>query len=104
MRIDYTVIRGDTQTLVLDLVYADGVLPDFDDATIEFIVDGLFTRTVTDPDLSSGEASLTLTAEDTDGSSNIRAAYRYNVQVTEADGSVVTPQSGLFIVLPDVPA
>jgi hypothetical protein len=104
MRIDYTVVRGDSRTLELELTYADGTLPDLVDADISFIVDGLFTKTVTDPDLSSGEAEITLDPDDTDGAPDVRVAYRYNVQVTQDDGTVLTPQSGLFIVLPDVTA
>jgi hypothetical protein len=102
VRTDYTVIRGDTQTLALDLVLADATLPDLAGATVTFIVDNLFTRTVTDVDESSGEATLTLTSEDTEGSSDVRVAYRYNVQVVNGD-AVTTPQRGLFIVLPDLP-
>lgn len=103
MNQNYTVIRGDTHTLELDLVLADETVPDLAGATVEFIVDNLFTRTVDDVDESSGEAILTLAVEDTEGAPDVRAAYRYNVQVTGDDGSVTTPQRGLFIVVPDVP-
>jgi hypothetical protein len=99
----YIVIRGDTPTLDLELVYADGTVPDLAGATISFIVDGLFTRTDPTVDLSSGEASLELAVEDTENAPNIRATYRYNVQV-ETDGLVLTVNRGLFIVVPDVPA
>lgn len=102
MRTDYTVIRGDTPTLTLDLVLADATVPDLSGATITFTVDDLFSRSVTDADLSSGEASVTLTVADTEDCPDHRTAYRYDVQVTEADGTVLTPQRGLLIVVPDV--
>lgn len=101
-RQDFTVIRGDTPTLPLELVYSDGTAPDLVDATITFTVYNLFSRTVTDPDLSSGEAELVLNVEDTEDAPNWRTAYKYDCQVAQDDGVIATLMRGLFIVEPDV--
>lgn len=103
MRIDFTVVRHDTRTLEFDLTNADDAPINLVGATVEFVVDGLFTREV-DVDDSTGEASLKLTADDTDGAPDGHPTYRYEVQVTEADGDRFTPQRGRFTVLPDLTA
>lgn len=103
MRIDYTVVRRDTRTIAFDLTDANSAPLNLVGATVKFIVDGLFTRDVTVDD-SSGESSLTLAAEDTEGAPDVRRSYRYEVQVTEGDGDRFTPQRGRFIVLPDLTA
>ena len=104
MRTDLTMIRGDTRTFTLDLVYADGELPDLVDATITVHAENLFDKTLTDPDLSTGEITLTIEPEDTEGTPDQRTRYAYNVQVEQADGVVLTVQRGNLIVFPDVPA
>lgn len=104
MSIDLTIVRGDTRTYDLSLVYADATVPDLAGATVDFIVDGLFRADASDVivDESSGEATVTVNPTDTEDSPNRRTSYRYNVQVTTADGTVLTTQRGLFAVLPEV--
>ena len=108
MRLDYTMVRGDTRTFELPLLDVNGVAYDpADIASLEFKVADLFTATVGDGiaiDDSSGDVTLTVAPEDTEGAPDVRRAYAYDVQVTLDDGTVNTPQRGLFIVLPDVTA
>lgn len=102
MRTDLTIIRGDSATFDLELVLGDATVPNLAGATASFIVDDLFTKTDVLIDESTGEASVDVDPEDTEGCPDIRATYNYNVQVTLADDSVLTLQRGLFIVIPDV--
>lgn len=103
MRVDYVVVRHDNRTLEFDLTNDDDAPLNLVGATVNFIVDDLFTRAV-DVDESSGEAALKLEYDDTDGAPDCRRSYRYEVQVTEADGDRFTPQRGRFTVLPDLTA
>ena len=101
MRMDYVVVRGDDRTLDLDLTPLDAPLPTLAGATATFIVDGLFSADV-DFDESSGDATVDIDGADTALASNVRTVYRYQVQVTESGGAVVTPQSGTLTILPTV--
>ena len=103
MRVDYVIVRRDTRTLEFDLTNADDAPINLVGATVYFVADGLFTREVM-VDESSGEASLKLTAEDTEGAHEGHCRHRYEVQVTEADGDRFTPQKGWITVLPDLTA
>lgn len=103
MRTDFTVVRRDTRTLEFDLTLADNTPLSLVGATVEFIVDDLFTREMTVDD-SSGEVSLTLDSEDTENAPDMRRTYNYQVKVTESDGDIFTPQRGRFTVLPDLTA
>ena len=104
MRLDITMTRGDTRTFELPLLDENGTAYDFTGAEIAFKT-ALFTATVGDGiavDESSGDVTLTVSPTDTEDAPDVRMAYPYDVQVTLADGTVNTPQRGLFIVLPDV--
>lgn len=104
MRLDITMTRGDTRTFELPLLDDNGAAYDFTGAAIAFKT-ALFTATVGDGiavDDSSGDVTLTVSPTDTEDAPDVRMAYPYDVQVTLADGTVNTPQRGLFIVLPDV--
>lgn len=103
MRIDYTVVRGDTRVIDLDLLDRYGQAFDFSGASVVMRVADLFDKDLTDGiDLSSGDLTVTIEPEDTEGAPDQRTAYAYDIAVTEADGTVSTAQRGLFIVLPDV--
>lgn len=108
MRLDYTMVRGDTRTFDLPLLDANGAAYDpAEIASLEFKVADLFTATVGDGiaiDESSGDVTLTVSPTDTEDAPDVRMAYPYDVQVTLDDGTINTPQRGLFIVLPDVTA
>lgn len=101
MRLDYTVIRGSDWSTMLDLSDDTGTPIDIDTATVEFIVDNLFTKTAVD-DVSTGEALVSIVPADTEDCPDQRTAYAYNVKVTTALGAVTYPQRGLFVVLPNV--
>ena len=110
MRIDYTLIRGDTRTLDLDLTDpATQTAYDFSGASIVFTVDdSLFdAKTLASGitvDASSGMVEVALLPADTANAPDYRARYRYDVQVTDALGAVTTPQQGWITVLPDITA
>lgn len=101
MRLNYTVMRGSDWSTMLELTDYTGTPIDIDTATVEFIVDGLFSKTAVD-DASTGEAMLTITPADTEDAPDQRSAYPYNVKVTSATGEITYPQRGLFIVLPSI--
>lgn len=108
MRLDYTLIRGDTRVLDLDLLDpATGIAYDLNGASIAFTIDdSLFDAKSVGSgitvDTSSGSVTVTLQPADTANSPDYRARYRYDVQVTEAGGTVSTPQRGWITILPDV--
>ena len=104
MRLDYTLIRGDTRTLDLDLTDPEtGMAYDLSGATVILTVEDLFTKSLADGiDESSGSVTVTIDPEDTEDAPDYRARYRYDVQVTTAAGAVTTPQRGTILVLPDV--
>lgn len=109
MRLDYTLIRGDTRVLDLDLTDPImGAAYDLNGASIAFTVDdSLFDAKTVGAgiavDESAGTVEVTLDPADTANAPDYRARYRYDVQVTTSDGSVTTPQRGWLIVLPDIP-
>jgi hypothetical protein len=108
MRVDYTLIRGDSRELDLDLtdpmtqmaynLAGAGVIFTVDDSLFDAktVGDGITV------DESSGSVTVTLDPEDTQNAPDYRARYRYDVQVTDSAGAVTTPQRGWLIVLPDV--
>jgi hypothetical protein len=100
------MIRGDSNEYVLTLTDNAGTEYDLTGAAVSFIVGGLFTKTLGDgitvSDPTSGVAVIAVDPADTAGSPDQHTTYRYNVQITLADGRVKTPVRGLFIVLPDV--
>jgi hypothetical protein len=99
------MVRGDTRTFTIALTDADGVAIDLTDAAVAFSVSGAFTKTTGDgvvvSDPTSGIALVTVEPADTDWMRG-RSARRFDVQVTMSDGSIRTPISGRFVVLPDV--
>lgn len=101
-----TVIRGDTRVLTLTLTDSAGDPFDLTGADVWFTAGDLIAKrlgdgiTVTSP--ATGVATITLSAGDTDAAPDYRMAYRYDVQLKLADGTVVTPARGRFIVIPDV--
>jgi hypothetical protein len=108
MRENIVVMRGDSR--VLERTLLEGGIPmDLTSATITFTVDGLFSKTLDNgielvpPDSGTepGQVEITIEPEDTDGASDYRRAYRYDVEVTDT-GVVTTPLYGDFIVVPDV--
>ena len=108
MKLDYTLIRGDTREFDLDLTDPlTGAAYDFSGASIAFTVeDDLFgPKSVGDGitvDESSGSVTVTIDPDDTEDAPDYRMRYRYDVQVTTAAGDVTTPQRGMLTVLPDV--
>lgn len=100
------MVRGDSNEYQLTLTDNLGAEYDLTDALISFTVGDLFEKslgegiTVADPE--SGIATIAIDPADTEGAPDVRATYRYDVQVTLADGRVKTPVRGLFIVVPDV--
>ena len=108
MRVDYTLIRGDSRELDLDLtdpmtqmaynLAGAGVIFTVDDSLFDAktVGDGITV------DESSGSVTVTLDPEDTVDAPDYRSRYRYDVQVTTAAGDVTTPQQGWITVLPDV--
>lgn len=105
MRLDYTIVRGDTRIIDLDLLDRFGQVFDFSGASVIMRVANLFEKDLSDGiDLSSGDLTVTIDPADTEGCPDQRTAYAYDIAVTEADGTVSTAQRGLFIVLPDVAA
>lgn len=99
MRIDLAMVRGDTRTFAVSLAFADATLPDLAGATVAFHLAGLVTKDV-DFDDSSGDASVTLESVDTDGVTP--GHYPYDVEVTQTDGTVLTPQRGSLFLIGDV--
>lgn len=102
---DLVMVRGDSKTFDINLVYANASVPDLSGATVAFIVDGLFTKTDQDGitiDESSGEATVDIDPIDTESCPSWHVRYRYNVEVTQADGTVLTTQRGRLTVVPDV--
>lgn len=103
---DISMVRGDSVTLSLTLTDSVGAPYDLTAADITFTVDDLITKTVgagiTVADPLTGVAAIALDPADTEDCPDIRAAYRYDVQITLSSGSVKTPIRGLFVVLPDV--
>lgn len=108
MRQDYTLIRGDSRELDLDLTDPmTGMAYNLAGATVVFTVDdSLFdvkgVGSGITVDESSGSVTVTLDPEDTEDAPDYRARYRYDVQVTTAGGDVTTPQMGWLTILPDV--
>ena len=106
MRLDYTLIRGDTRTLDLDLIDPETQdAYDLNDATVVMTVEDLFDKSLDDGiivDESSGSVTVTIASGDTEDAPDVRSSYRYDVQVTTAAGAVTTPQRGTILILPDV--
>lgn len=99
MRANLVMTRGTERVFSLNLEDAEGGLPTLAGASADLIVDGQLRKTAT-IDESAGEANVTLDPDDT--GSGQRVSVPYNVRVTEADGSVLVTQRGLFTLLPDV--
>lgn len=89
-----TITRGDDRTVAF--VIDD----DYEEETATFRVDGLFAKTAeVSADDGSGyaTASFTIDSDDTEGVSDHRRAYRYEVSVGN-----LTIRRGLFVVTPDL--
>lgn len=101
------MVSGDSRTFDFSVTVGSG--GEFDDltgATVQFAVDGLFTKTNGDGvtvTALTGAIVATVVPADTEDVDH-RHAYRYDVQITEADGTVTTIRRGWFIVTPDVDA
>lgn len=105
MKVDYSIIRGDSKDIDLDLVDAAGSPFNLTGASVVMRVGDLFTKDLTDGiDLSSGDLFVAIEPADTENAPEQRTAYPYDIAVTLADSTVHTAQRGLFIVIPDVPA
>ena len=103
---DLVMTRGDTRTFDFsDVDDADGVAFNLAGATLNFTVGGLFTLTrgagIT-VDESTGSIEVEIAATDTAAASDYRREYRYELEITLADGSVHTPRKGLFILTPEL--
>jgi len=101
-----TMTRGDTRTFTVTMTDAVGAPFDLTDADVAFSVEDLFSKSVGDgivvADPETGVAVITVNPADTEGVEDRRRSYRYDVQLTLADGSVKTPLRGQFVVTPDV--
>jgi hypothetical protein len=101
-----TMMRGDTRSLTVTVLDDDGDPYDLTGVGVQFTVDALFDKSVGDgvavATPASGVAVVTVNPVDTADAPDRRRAYRYDVQLTLADGSVRTPIHGLFVVRPDV--
>jgi hypothetical protein len=107
MRQDITVTRGDTRTLTVTITDSAGDPYDLTDAAITFTVDDLFDAKTIGSGIvvntpASGVFTITIDPADTTDAPDARVAYPYDIELVLSDGSVKTPQRGLFIVLPDV--
>lgn len=100
-----TMTRGDTRTLTLTLTDSDGDPYDLTGATVRMSVGSLFDKGPSDGIVVSapltGVAVITVNPDDTEGAS-ARRSYPYDVEVTFADGTVITPILGRFVVRADV--
>jgi hypothetical protein len=100
-----TMTRGDTRTLTLTLTDAEAMPYDLTGAAVRMTVGSLFDKAlgdgivVADPD--SGIAVITINPDDTEDA-RARISYPYDVEVTVADGTVITPILGRFVVRADV--
>lgn len=99
-------VRGDSGTFEVTLTDSAGDPLDLTGASVDFTVGDLIEKSLGDgvavATPVSGVAVITLDPEDTEDASDYRRAYRYDVQVTLADGTVRTPIRGLFVLVPDV--
>lgn len=106
MRENIVVTRGDSREFNVTFTDSAGDPYDLTDAGITFTVGNLITKTLGDgiavSDPQTGVATITLEPEDTEGASDSRTSYPYDVEIVLADGRVKTPIRGRFIVVPDV--
>ena len=102
---DITMTRGDTRTLTLTLTDAVGDPYDLTGAAVTLTVGDLFAKTVGDGIVvttpATGVATITVAPADTETAGN-RRSYPYDVEVIFADGTVITPVLGRFVIRPDV--
>jgi len=100
-----TMTRGDTRTLTLTLTDADGDPYDLTGAAVRFTVEGIVDKSLGDgiavASPATGVAVITINPADTENA-NGRHSYPYDVEVTFADGTVITPILGRFVLRPDV--
>jgi hypothetical protein len=103
-RTTLNVIRGDSHTLNLDLSnLPEGGLAGAD---VWFTVGGLFDKRLGSGidivDAAAGTATISIDPDDTAAAPDNHQVYPYDVQVLLADGTIQTPITGLFVVVPDV--
>ena len=100
------VTRGDTKELTLTLVDDQGGPYDLTNVDVWFSVGSLLSKRlgagIAVPTPALGVATITLDAGDTGSAPDHRQSYPYDVQLELANGSIVTPLRGRFIVVPDV--
>lgn len=100
-----TMTRGDTRTLTLTLTDADADPYDLTGAAVRFTVGDLFDKALGDGIAvaapATGVAVITIDPDDTE-TADARRSYPYDIEVTFADGTVVTPILGRFVIRPDV--
>ena len=94
------ITRGDDRT------FSFIVDDDYEAASGRFLVDDLFTKTVTvGADDGSGYAtvSVIIDSDDTEDCPDMRHPHRYELELT-VGGDVTTVRRGLLVVLPDIEA
>lgn len=101
-----TMMRGDSRTFTITLTDSAGDPYDLTGASLWFTVGNLVEKTVGDgitvETPANGVATIDFVPADTESVSDVRRAYRYDVQVKLSDGTVKTPIRGLFVITPDV--
>ena len=106
MRKQLTMTRGDTRTFTVTVTNDAGAPLDLTSASLDFTVCDLFDKSLGDgiavDTPATGVAVITVDPADTEDSGDRRRSYPYDLQVTLADGSIKTPLSGRFVVIPDV--
>lgn len=109
------IIRGDDKVWILTVTRKDtGAVVDITDCDLVFTVRDnpngtlLFQKTsdpasgivLTDP--TNGVAEITVDYDDTDGLTNEKAEYVYDVEITKSTGKIETVCKGKLTILPDV--
>lgn len=107
-RVDYEIERGDTAKFTGTAKRTDKTIADLTGATVRFTAkrkltdadgDAVIAKTATVLDAEAGVFRVTIDPGDT--SSLSACTLSYDVQITEADGTVTTTQKGTLAIVLD---